>query len=437
MKGALAGIGVGLGVGTAIAGFKSMITQASDLRENVNKVKAIFGSGAASVIADSNAMAKAFGTSKNEYLDAASRMGGLFKGAGFDSAEVAKLSVQFVRLAGDASSFFNTDFNVAFDKLRSGLAGESEPLRDFGVFLTEDTVKAKALQMGLANAGGEISQQAKIQARAALIMKGLADAQGDLAKTSGEHAGRVRAFWGSLSNLGAELGTAFLPAATKVLSVTVDLVGSLDQWFQTTGIASGLGEAFSAIADRIESIVKLIDSAIQKTSEWGSTVEKLGWAAKAGKAAVNPVGALMDSFGIGTLSVSQAMRSTKKALGNALGFAVPDDVAAVNKPSEAAKMAEAAKKKAEEEKKKKAAAAPWMPRAGTSEDPTHLAGAFQFGSREAYSAKLQSQLTARNSAQEKLWAESKRTSDGIQRVAGILDDIRNRMRGDGELLPSL
>jgi hypothetical protein len=44
-KGALAGLGVGLGVGAVVAGFKSMITAASDLSENVSKVKAIFGQG--------------------------------------------------------------------------------------------------------------------------------------------------------------------------------------------------------------------------------------------------------------------------------------------------------------------------------------------------------------------------------------------------------
>ena len=63
-------------------------------------------------------MAAAFGTSAIEFTDAAARMGGLLKGAGYSAADAAKLSVAMVKLSNDASSFFNTDFDkVATEEL--------------------------------------------------------------------------------------------------------------------------------------------------------------------------------------------------------------------------------------------------------------------------------------------------------------------------------
>jgi len=155
----------GVAVGKAVEGIRKMISGGSGLAENMSKVEAIFGSGSRTVVAAADEMAAAFGTSKNEFLDAAGKLGGLFKGAGFAKEEASGLSVEFIKLASDASSFFNLDFGTAFNKIRSGLAGESEPLKDLGILMNEDGVKAQAMAMGLAKAGQELSSQAKVQAR--------------------------------------------------------------------------------------------------------------------------------------------------------------------------------------------------------------------------------------------------------------------------------
>jgi hypothetical protein len=195
-----------------------MIGAASDLNENINKTQAIFGSASAKIIKDADAMAEAFGVSKNQFLDAEGRIGGLFKGAGFGTDATAQLSSQFVKLAGDASSFFNVDFDTAFQKIRSGLSGESEPLKDFGILMNEDMVKAKALEMGLVKTGQELSNQAKVAARAQIIMQGLGDAQGDLARTADGFANSSREATGRIENLAASIGETLLPIVGGALS---------------------------------------------------------------------------------------------------------------------------------------------------------------------------------------------------------------------------
>src|SRR3546814_11380927 len=74
---------------------------------------------------------------------------GIFFNTAVNPQKAADMSQIFAQLAQDLGSFYNVDTDTAIQKLRSGLSGESEPLRDFGVFLTEANVKAKALEMGL------------------------------------------------------------------------------------------------------------------------------------------------------------------------------------------------------------------------------------------------------------------------------------------------
>ncbi len=203
--------------GGATAAFVKMSKEASDLAENVNKVEVMFGDAAQSIEKSAAKMAVAFGVSVNDYLDAAGKLGGLFKGVNFDPSEVARMSDAFVKLAADASSLFNVPFDVALDKLQSGLAGQPRPLREFGVFIDEDGIKLEAFRMGLIKEGEELSAQGKIATRAAIIFNTLQHAQGDLARTSEGPANSMREAWGRFDNLMAVMGKATLPLVSTVL----------------------------------------------------------------------------------------------------------------------------------------------------------------------------------------------------------------------------
>ncbi|MDG6746336.1 SDR family NAD(P)-dependent oxidoreductase, partial [Staphylococcus aureus] len=109
---------------------------------------------------------------------------GLSKAYGCDNVLVNTVSPAFIatpmtdKMMEKRAEEKGTSFDEAIGKIRSGLSGESEPLRDFGVFLTEAAVKAKALELGMIKVGEELTEQGKIMARAILIQEGLADANG-------------------------------------------------------------------------------------------------------------------------------------------------------------------------------------------------------------------------------------------------------------------
>ena len=62
-----------------------------------------------------------------------------------DRRQGRRAVTKLTELGADLASFYNTDVSAALDAIRSGIVGESEPLRRYGVLLSETRVQAKAL----------------------------------------------------------------------------------------------------------------------------------------------------------------------------------------------------------------------------------------------------------------------------------------------------
>ena len=254
----------------AASAIKGLISAASDLNETISKTQVVFGEAAAGVIAVADDMAKAFGVSKNEFLSGASVLGSIFKGAGFDAKQAADMSVQFSKLASDLHSINNIPVDEALGKIRAGLTGESEPLKSLGVLINEDRVKAQAFAMGLAKVGETLSEQAKVQARAALIMGSLADAQGDMARTADGVANSSASLSGMIENLAAAIGTALLPLAQSVLGQLNVAVSALSLAWEESGLAALGASAVTvgAVEGQSESIGFVQSSVMAIADAW-------------------------------------------------------------------------------------------------------------------------------------------------------------------------
>lgn len=206
---------------TAIgAGAKVAISAASDLNEQINKAGAVFDQSAPSVVAWSKTLTESFGMSQTAALEAAGTFGNMLVPMGFAPAEAAKMSKSMVELAGDLASFNNASPEETLAALQSGLAGQSEPLRKFGVFLDDARLKQEALRQGLYDGKGAMSAAAKASATLAIVLKDTTDAQGDFARTSSGAANQARIQKAQMQDLSAQLGQALLPsyiALQKVL----------------------------------------------------------------------------------------------------------------------------------------------------------------------------------------------------------------------------
>ena len=212
---ALAGIGA--------AAF-SVTQSASDLNESISKSNVIFGDSAQAIQNWAKTTDQALGLSQVAALEAAGNFAILGQSAGLTGTDLTVFSKDLTTLAADLASFNNTSVDEAITALAAGLRGESEPLRRFGVLLSEAEVQAKALEMGLAGSIKEITNQDKVLARNALILEQTTIQQGDFARTSEGAANQQRILAAEIENTKAQLGEGLLPAYQDLLKVLIPAV---------------------------------------------------------------------------------------------------------------------------------------------------------------------------------------------------------------------
>jgi hypothetical protein len=223
-KMASAGMKMSLGITLpAIALGKASFDAAGDAIELESAYEQTFGKLAPMMKRWAVETGNAMGRSTQEMEKGANTFGIFFNQVA-KGGEAANMSKKFAVLAQDLGSFFNTDTETAIQKLRSGLSGEAEPLRDFGVFLNEAAVKAKLLQMGIKPVGKNFTDQQKILARYNLILEATTKAQGDVARTADSPANRLRRSKAAFQELQVTIGQKLIPALVPLISQVTALL---------------------------------------------------------------------------------------------------------------------------------------------------------------------------------------------------------------------
>jgi hypothetical protein len=115
------------------------------------------------------------------------------------------------------ASFYNLRPEEAFRKLQSGISGEIEPLKRLGVLVNENTIKTWALTNGMIKQGETMTEQQKVWARFRVILEQTETAQGDMLRTANSLTNLLRRFRSSAEELGIVVGSALLPALSKIV----------------------------------------------------------------------------------------------------------------------------------------------------------------------------------------------------------------------------
>jgi len=242
--------------------------------------------------------AKAFGRSAIALESQMARMQDTFVPFGFARDAAAGLSKQITTLAYDLSSFNDVAEDMVIADLQSALVGNHETMRKYGVVISETTLKAEGLRMGIASAKGEMTQQAKVLARLSIIMRGTSDAQGDLARTAGSWANQSRRAASMIEDLYRALGDYVTQSKTAAGALTgfgntlADITTYLDE-NRKAGIefgdtfVSSMGDSNSAAVVLSETLtavhanylrlkggLQLVTGGTRQLEAWGARVLK-------------------------------------------------------------------------------------------------------------------------------------------------------------------
>lgn len=221
----------------------SLVKSTALLEDTIAAAGVTFGEYSGQIEDFAKSAAQNFGISKVAALDAANTFAALGKSAGLTGAELAGFSTEMVSLAGDLASFRGTSVEDAIMAIGSGLRGEQEPLRRFGVLLDDATLKARAMAMGIYEGSGSLTSQQKVLAAQAEILAQTGDAQGDFARTADSTANSMKTATAEMENAKAAAGEALAPALTaltQTLTPVLQGFAALPPELQTITVNMGL-----------------------------------------------------------------------------------------------------------------------------------------------------------------------------------------------------
>lgn len=206
---------------------RDAISAASDLEEVQNVVDVTFGESSNKIETWAKAAGAQFGLTETQAKRFTSTLGAMMKSAGMSGDKIADVSTDLAGLAADMASFYNLDFETAFQKIRSGLSGETEPLKQLGINMSVANLNAFALQQGLSKTFDQMSQGEQTMLRYQYLMQATADAQGDFSRTSDGYANSVRKLQTNVDKLKTTLGKGLIDAVTEATGWINSMLESL------------------------------------------------------------------------------------------------------------------------------------------------------------------------------------------------------------------
>lgn len=200
------------------------IEYASDLTEVQNVVDVSFGDSAERVNEWSKTTLEAFGLNELSAKRFAGTMGAMLKSSGLAGDVVEEMAIKMAELSGDMASFYNLQGQEAFYKIRAGISGETEPLKELGINMSVANLEAYALSQGIATTYDKMSQAEQTMLRYNYLLYASKDAQGDFGRTAMSYANQQRLLTENIKEFTGELASGLLPILTRGLALANDTV---------------------------------------------------------------------------------------------------------------------------------------------------------------------------------------------------------------------
>lgn len=226
----------------AFSKIKDAIDISSSLTEVENVVRTTFGNYEKLIQDFSKTSIQDFGMSELTAKQVASRFQAMGTAMGFSQGKMADMSLQLTKLTADMASFYDMEQSDVARNLQAVFTGETEPLRKYGLDLTQATLKEWAMKQGLDADISSMTQAEKTMLRYQYVMANTAAAQGDFARTADTWANQVRILKQSFEQLAAIIGGALINAF-KPFVRTLNAVMQKVIAFATT-VTNALGSIF-------------------------------------------------------------------------------------------------------------------------------------------------------------------------------------------------
>lgn len=268
------------GIGTA---FALTVGKATSYIEDMNLASVSLGSYFKEAYNYGMQVQNLLGIDVGKWLKNQGQIMNMVSGFGLADDQAYQLSLTLNQLSYDFASFFNTDIETAMSKIKSGIAGQTRPLREWGISLDQANLQQIALKHGITQSVSEMSQADKAILRTYAIMEGGQNAIGDMARTIYQPANAMRVLSELSGQAARAIGFIFLPIISKILPYLQALVMLLRN--AATAIASFFGMKLPSFdAEKVNiNLGGAASNAGDLDNATGGAAKNLGKAAKKAK----------------------------------------------------------------------------------------------------------------------------------------------------------
>ena len=207
----------------------NLIQPTSEYIQTMNRFKSIMGDSAKEAQNFVDKAERILGLDPEQMMGSLSSFQTLTKGFGIASDEAYKMSKNLTQLAADMSSFTGESMDLALQRIKSGISGEIEPMRKWGIALDQATLQETAYALGINKRVAEMTRAQKTELAYYQIMHATQYAQGNMARTMLTPANAIRILQTEFKQLGRAIGSVFIPIALKIIPVVRAIVQILTE----------------------------------------------------------------------------------------------------------------------------------------------------------------------------------------------------------------
>lgn len=257
------------------------------------------------------AISEEFGRLETDVKDNFTQLRGVLTALGVDAQQSLQIVDQLNRRALDIAAFRNVSDAEAFRAVISGITGETEPLKRFGVVVNETATKAELLRLGFKGNATQASEAAKSIARANIILRQSGEMHGQVARESETLAEQEKRTRAEFTKAAEDFGQKFLPVARDVLKWATDALDAFTRLPEGTQAAALGLLALVAASGPIAAVIKGLRALIAAAVAAKAALATIGGASAVSGAAAagGAAGALARAVpGVGTAAAVLSLR---------------------------------------------------------------------------------------------------------------------------------
>ena len=238
-----------------------MTNESVDYAETVNLFNVSMGKGLEGLnqyyekaVKFQNDLQEKLGVNIAESMNYQALFNSMSKSMGISAKYAYTLSENFTKLGYDLASLYNINPENIMQKLRAGLAGQTKPLRDLGLDITQQSLQPIVDSLGIDRSIKNMSQAEKMILRYIAVLNQAKIAQGDFANTMDSPANQLRifnaqvvAFKRNMGNLWQGFLGGILPYVNAIMMVINELLKMVAKLFgfevseQKVNISANIG----------------------------------------------------------------------------------------------------------------------------------------------------------------------------------------------------